>query len=102
MNRPTLPRYRLAEPTARDAIRALSDVLGDRRGRMVWDGACDACGLDRRDGDELTFPELRRIAGYLAEQPTAVGPLGVALRTRLAAYESLLARVSGVHLSRDA
>lgn len=99
MSRPTLPRYRLAEPNVGDAVRALSAVLGDRRARMVWEGACDACGFGR--SDELSFPELRRVADYLGRQPTAVGPLGVALRTRMAAYEALLARVSGVHITRS-
>ena len=96
MNRPTLPRYHLAEPSEQDAVDALSAVLGERRGRMVWEGACDVLGLERQ-ANTLSFPQLRVIADYLSAQPTAVGPLGVALRTRLAAYEALLVRVSGMY-----
>jgi hypothetical protein len=99
MTRPTLPRYHLPEPTEADAIEALTRVLGERRARLVWQGACDELGFPP-DHSALSFPELRRVADLLAKQPTAVGPCGVALRTRMAAYESILARVSGVHLSK--
>ena len=100
MNRPTLPRYHLAEPSEGDAIRALTAVLGERRGRMVWEGACEALGVERQSA-ALSFPQLRVVADYLSAQPTAVGPLGVALRTRLAAYEAILVRVSGMYPVRS-
>lgn len=96
MSRLTLPRYHLAEPSEEDAVRQLASVLGERRAKQVWEGACEALGFER-GADGLTFPELQRVADYLSLQPTAVGPLGTALRVRLRSYEALLWRVSGYH-----
>ena len=96
-SRPTLPRYHLAEPSEDDAVRQLASVLGERRARQVWEGACEALNFERAGEAGLTFPELQRVADYLSMQPTAVGPLGTALRIRLASYEALLWRVSGYY-----
>lgn len=86
---PFLARYGLGCPNEQDALAALTRVVGASRGRLLWERACEAVGLEA--GTPKSLAQLKRVAAYMATLPGPEGVMGASLSLRIGTYEVIAA-----------
>ena len=80
--------YDYAQPSEYDALQALSDVFGDKRGRLIWEKVCLSSGV-RQQGMGLSLDGLELAVEYLKRWPGLAGVVGTSMSVRISTFRAL-------------
>ncbi|BBH64213.1 hypothetical protein ACTI_08980 [Actinoplanes sp. OR16] len=81
-----IENYGHDQPTERDAVKALADLVGPQMAEGLWGLAVQALGLHR----PVTSPaDLRRVAEHVMEVGELSRVAGRSLKVRIITYEAL-------------